>query len=104
MNIFYNEPNEISYRDVINDAVCSEWKHLDLSIGDTPSVNEFITALKEIGLSPSLLSMQAYHDEDEGLILDYGLRKQIWIPNVDGWDLSYFRNENEHNGGFEHAR
>ena len=88
--MFNNEPKTISVRNVANDLICSEWQ--DLGMLDNPTMEQFLKFIEDNGLSPLMLSMRAYHNKGEGLVLDYGLRKQFWIPNVDGWDLNYFKN------------
>lgn len=86
------KPDCICFRDVVDDCHVSPWyEWVDLKNRGNISMKEFIEAVKDCNLSPEKLVLRAYEDGN-GIVLDYGSRKQFWIPNTEGWDLEYLRN------------
>lgn len=76
----YDRPEVICYRTVINDAVCSWW-FVWGGIAKEVSAEDFIQEIKNRNMNPENLGISAYPDDD-GIIIDYGLWLQFWIPNT----------------------
>ncbi len=62
-----------------------EWEGIKQDI----TMEEFFEEIRNCNLDPERLVLKSYRDDDsEGLLLDYGLRKQFYIPRIDDtWDL-----------------
>ena len=87
----YESPEAACHRYVLNDAVCSTWYEWE-GISKRISAEEFIKEIEKCNMNPKNLGISAYPD-DSGIIIDYGLRIQFWIPNT-AWknhkrDLKY---------------
>lgn len=89
----YESPDVICFRDVANEAQVSYWYEWQ-GIKQNISMLEFFEEVEKCNLSPEKLSIRAWNDES-GVIIDYGLRHQFWIPQsiIDDneWDLDYLR-------------
>ncbi|MCI8372457.1 MAG: hypothetical protein HFI75_08680 [Lachnospiraceae bacterium] len=87
----YDSPEVICHRHVLNDAVCSPWYEW-AGISKCISAEEFIKEIEKCNMDPKNLGANAYPDDD-GIIIDYGLWIQFWIPNTawknQGRDLKY---------------
>ncbi|WP_418489901.1 Lar family restriction alleviation protein [Eisenbergiella porci] len=85
----HEEPECICWRDVTNDLVVSPW-YAWQGIRQNPTMQEFFDNIKNCSMNPENLVLRTY-ENGNGIVLDYGLRKQFWIPNPSGWDLEYLR-------------
>ena len=91
----------IKFRDVINDANCGHWIVWD-ELGKLPSQEKFLEAMDRQNLDIRRLKVIGWnnHDSNNGGLLNYGMRKQFYIPNLYNWDLSIFEkdfnNEKDH--------
>lgn len=87
----YENPDVICFRDVINDAQVSPWYEWQ-GISQDISMKDFFKEVEDCNLSAEKLSIRAWNDEN-GIIIDYGLRHQFWIPmkviENNEWDLRY---------------
>lgn len=98
----YDSPEVICYRNVANDVVCSEWFVWE-GIAKEVSAEDFIQEIKNRNMNPENLGISAYSD-DKGIIIDYGLRLQFWIPNT-SWkdcerDVEYIKSLIKILGGY----
>lgn len=87
----YENPDCICWRDVVNDFEVSPWYKWQ-GINQNLTQEEFVEQVIGCGLSPDKLVLRAY-EEGKGIVIDYGHRKQFWIPNPVGWDLEKLRVE-----------
>lgn len=84
----YHEPDNVCCcRTVANDLIVSPWYEMP-ELGSKPTMDEFLTKLDErSGLCKDKMCIRAYRS-GKGIIIDWGLRLQFWIPDPEGWDLT----------------
>ena len=75
----YESPEVVCYRNVFNDVVCSRW-FVWTGFKNDISAEGFIQEIINHNMNPENLGISAYPDE-MGIIIDYGIRLQIWVPN-----------------------
>lgn len=85
----HENPECICWRDVANEVSVSPW-YAWQGIKNNPTMQEFFDAVDRYNMNHENLVLRA-HEDGKGIVLDYRLRKQFWIPKPSGWDLDFLR-------------
>ena len=88
-----NEKRYVKWRNVLNDMAAGPWVIWD-DLGPYPTQEEFIQGLLKCNLDPHFLDTKGIHNEpfgdDYSGLVNLGLHKQFYIPDIRDWDLSKF--------------
>lgn len=88
-----NEKRYIKWRNVANDMFAGPWVIWD-ELGPYPTQEEFIQGLLKCNLDPHFLDTKGIYNEpfgeDYSGLVNLGLHKQFYIPDIRNWDLSKF--------------
>ena len=98
----YDEYKEyVRWRNVIDDSRCSPWE-VWIDLGKFPSQEKFMRGIAECNLIKERLCVRAFRSEtDHSQVIDYGLRKQFYIPDITGWDMTVYKTPESYIDGYD---
>lgn len=89
-----NTQEYVKFRNIGGDSQCGFWTVWD-ELGKNPSQENFLAGMKRQHLDIRRLNITAWNNKNKtgSGLLNYGMSKQFYIPNLYNWDVSSFNKD-----------